>query len=39
VRLWFYDHLAVWADRVGDWVSMPFYRLARWSYERWEAQR
>lgn len=35
----FYDHLALWADNVGDFLSKPFNRLSRWATERYIKER
>jgi len=34
-KIYFYDHLALWADNVADFVSKPFIRLSRWATERY----
>jgi hypothetical protein len=35
VRRWAYDHGALWADNVGDFLAGPWYRLSRWCYRKW----
>jgi hypothetical protein len=38
-KLYLLDHLAHWADRVGDFLSAPFFRLGRWAADRWWAEQ
>lgn len=38
-RLWVFDHVAFAAERTGDFLSGPWYRLSRWATERWREER
>lgn len=39
LRMMFYDYGADYAERVGDFISGPFYRLSTWCSRRWLAER
>lgn len=38
-RLWLLDKMAYYAERIGDGLGGPWYRLSRWAAERWRAER
>jgi hypothetical protein len=33
----FWDKACYWTERVGDWLSTPWFRLSRYCYARWMA--
>lgn len=33
----FWDKACYWTERVGDWLSTPWFRLSRYCYARWRA--